>query len=114
MSREVTFEKVVSDLIFDILTDERPLHRKIILARIQERGINVKGKNKESNIGAYLSLYSGAIQEGGPRNMDLEGVIIAVCRACKERKSVSVDWVCEPCWAEVVKRFDEFFGVKRA
>ena len=47
MSREVTFEKVVSDVIFDILTDERPLHRKIILARIQERGINVKGKNKK-------------------------------------------------------------------
>ena len=65
MSREVTFEKVVSDVIFDILTDERPLHRKIILARIQERGINVKGKNKESNIGAYLSLYSARFKRVG-------------------------------------------------
>ena len=44
--------------------------------------------------------------------MDLEGVIEAVCRACKERKSVSVDMVCQACWAAVVRRFERFFGVK--
>ena len=50
------FAQEVSDAMFDILTDERPLHRKVILTLVQQRGIHLGGQNPVSTIGSYLSI----------------------------------------------------------
>ena len=42
--------------IFSILTFDRPLHRKDILTRVQERGLHVGGDNPVNAVGAYLSV----------------------------------------------------------
>ena len=51
-----SYEREMSDAMFDILTDERPLHRNIILDRVQERGIQVGGRKPVNTIGSYLSI----------------------------------------------------------
>ena len=38
-----SYAREVSDAMLDILTDERPLHRNVVLARVQQRGIHVGG-----------------------------------------------------------------------
>ena len=51
-----SYEREVSDAMSDILTDERPLHRNVILDRVQERGIQVGGRKPVNTIGSYLSI----------------------------------------------------------
>ena len=50
-----SYAKELTATIYDILKDERPLHRDIILARVQERGIFVGGQKPVNSIGSYLS-----------------------------------------------------------
>ena len=50
------YAKEVSDAMVEILTDERPLHRNVILARIRARGIHTGGQKPVNTIGSYLSL----------------------------------------------------------
>ena len=48
---------VVTDAIADILTEEgKPLHRSVILERIQAKGIYVGGHKPVNTLGSYLSL----------------------------------------------------------
>ena len=50
------YAKEVSDAMVEILTEERPLHRDVILARIRDRGIHIGGQKPVNTIGSYLSL----------------------------------------------------------
>ena len=50
-----SYAREVSDAMLDILTSERPLHRNVILARVQERGIQIGGRKPVNTIGSYLS-----------------------------------------------------------
>ena len=50
------FAQEVGGAMFDILTDERPLHRKVILTRVRQRGIHLGGQNPVNTIGSYLSI----------------------------------------------------------
>ncbi len=50
-----SYAREVSDAMLDILTDERPLHRNVVLARVQQRGIHVGGTKPVNSIGSYLS-----------------------------------------------------------
>ena len=50
------YAQEVSNAMFAILTEQRPLHRDDILARIQERGIHIGGQKPVNSIGSYLSL----------------------------------------------------------
>lgn len=46
----------LTNAMYDILVTERPLHRTIILARVQERGIHVGGQKPVNTVGTYLSI----------------------------------------------------------
>lgn len=41
--------------IYDILCEERPLHRSVLLDRVRSRGVYVGGDNPMNSFGAYLS-----------------------------------------------------------
>lgn len=45
----------LTNAMYDILIVERPLHRAVILERVQERGIHVGGQKPVNTVGAYLS-----------------------------------------------------------
>ena len=44
------------DAIHEILTEERPLHRRAIHDRLVERGVRIAGRDPVNNVGAHLSL----------------------------------------------------------
>ena len=44
------------DAIHEILTEERPLHRRAIHDRLVERGVRIGGREPVNNVGAHMSL----------------------------------------------------------
>ena len=49
-----TFRQELTDAIYSILDEHGPLHRKIILGKLEERGIHVGGG--VNTVGSYLSV----------------------------------------------------------
>ena len=45
----------IKDAIYEILQAEHPLHRKVILERVQALGLRVGGKNPLHTLGSHLS-----------------------------------------------------------
>ena len=41
--------------VYDILNEERPLHRRVLLDRVRSRGVYVGGENPMNTFGSYLS-----------------------------------------------------------
>jgi hypothetical protein len=54
--RKSTYANQLTDAMLEILTEERPLHRRDILHRLEGKGIYVGGSNKQGAIGSYLSI----------------------------------------------------------
>ena len=50
-----SYAQEITNTMYNILEDERPLHRAAILARVQERGVYVGGPSPIGTIGSYLS-----------------------------------------------------------
>ena len=53
------------DVIHEILSDEHPLHRREVHARLAERGVRVAGQDPVNNVGAHLSLDDRFMSLGG-------------------------------------------------
>lgn len=49
------FAQELTDVMYEILQAERPLHRNDILSRVKERGIHIGGQKPINSIGSYLS-----------------------------------------------------------
>ena len=61
------YAQEITDAMYDVLLIERPLHREIILTRVQERGISIGGEKPVNTIGSYLSRddrFRGAGNKG--------------------------------------------------
>ena len=52
---EGTYTAVLTGLIYELLLAERPLHRKVILERLEAEGIFVSGQDKLRTLSAHLS-----------------------------------------------------------
>lgn len=52
---EGTFTADLTGAVHAMLTEQRPLHRKVIHDRLKEQGIHVGGKDALGNLSAYLS-----------------------------------------------------------
>ena len=60
-----SFAERISNAMYVILHDEGgPLHRTVILERIQEQGIYIGGKKPVNSVGSYLSLDDRFVNVG--------------------------------------------------
>ena len=50
-----TYAEEITTAIHDVLLEERPLHRRELLRRIQGKGVHVGGADKLKTLSAYLS-----------------------------------------------------------
>lgn len=55
----------LGDAIYQILTAERPLHRREVYERLVEMGMTIPGRDPVNNVGAHLSLDPRFMSVGG-------------------------------------------------
>lgn len=55
----------VGDAIYEVLTAERPLHRRQVHERLVEMGMTIPGRDPVNNVGAHMSLDPRFMSVGG-------------------------------------------------
>ncbi len=55
----------LGDGIYQVLTTERPLHRRQVYERLEEMGMTIPGQDPVNNVGAHLSLDPRFMSVGG-------------------------------------------------
>ncbi|MCY4364715.1 MAG: hypothetical protein OXE17_00575 [Chloroflexi bacterium] len=60
-------KRAVADAMFEVLRKERPLHRKVILERIQAKGVPIDSKKPVDYIAQLLTQDASFAREAGMR-----------------------------------------------
>ncbi len=60
--REPTYGELFTNAIEGVLTEEQPLHRRVILDRVIEKGIHIGAKKPLNALGQYLRVRTGGLR----------------------------------------------------
>ncbi len=52
---DLSFTRRTTNAVYEVLKEERPLHRRVILERLQEMGIEIVGRNPADSLSSYMS-----------------------------------------------------------